>query len=88
MRSLPDEACLITWRLEFYCVPKHASWLNMVELEIGVLKHQCLDRRIEGQDNAEGALAKSYSMPAARASGAPEQFRSPVRWCLAYPRPR
>ncbi|MBK6532632.1 MAG: transposase [Deltaproteobacteria bacterium] len=27
-------------------VPKHASWLNMVEIEIGVLKKQCLDRRI------------------------------------------
>ena len=26
--------------------PKHASWLNMVEIEIGVLRSQCLDRRI------------------------------------------
>ncbi|MET4391772.1 hypothetical protein ABIB73_007564 [Bradyrhizobium sp. F1.4.3] len=25
---------------------KHASWLNMVEIEIGVLRGQCLDRRI------------------------------------------
>jgi hypothetical protein len=24
-------------RLEFHYVPKHASWLNMVEIEIGVL---------------------------------------------------
>jgi hypothetical protein len=28
-------------------VPKHASWLNMVEIEIGVLARQCLDRRID-----------------------------------------
>jgi transposase len=34
-------------RLEFHYVPKHASWLNMVEIEIGVLVSQCLDRRIE-----------------------------------------
>jgi hypothetical protein len=34
-------------RLEFHYVPKHASWLNMVEIEIGVLATQCLDRRIE-----------------------------------------
>ena len=34
-------------RLEFHYTPKHASWLNMVEIEIGVLKGQCLDRRIE-----------------------------------------
>ena len=27
-------------------VPKHASWLNMVEIEIGVMKKQCLDQRI------------------------------------------
>ena len=33
-------------RLEFHYVPKHASWLNMVEIEIGVLRSQCLDRRI------------------------------------------
>lgn len=26
--------------------PKHASWLNMVELEFSVLTQQCLDRRI------------------------------------------
>ena len=34
-------------RLEFHYVPKRASWLNMVEIEIGVLAAQCLDRRIE-----------------------------------------
>jgi hypothetical protein len=33
-------------RLEFHYTPKHASWLNMVEIEIGVLVAQCLDRRI------------------------------------------
>jgi len=27
--------------------PKHASWLNMVAIEIGVLRGQCLDRRID-----------------------------------------
>jgi DDE superfamily endonuclease len=32
--------------LEFHYVPKHASWLNMVEIQIGVLAAQCLDRRI------------------------------------------
>jgi len=36
--------------LKFHYVPKHASWLNMVEIEIGVLRGQCLDRRIETQD--------------------------------------
>jgi transposase len=42
----PDEARRILRRLEFHYTPKHASWLNMVEIEIGVMVAQCLDRRI------------------------------------------
>jgi transposase len=41
-----SEAHRILQRLEFHHTPKHASWLNMVEIEIGVLRGQCLDRRI------------------------------------------
>jgi transposase len=40
------EARRILRRLEFHYTPKHASWLNMVEIEIGVMVAQCLDRRI------------------------------------------
>jgi hypothetical protein len=36
--------------LQFHFVPKHASWLNMVEIEIGVLRNQCLDQRIATHD--------------------------------------
>src|SRR5882757_5136683 len=43
------EARRLLRRLEFHYVPKHASWLNMVEIEIGVLASQCLDRRIESR---------------------------------------
>jgi hypothetical protein len=42
----PPEARRILSRLEFHFTPKHASWLNMVEIEIGVMVAQCLDRRI------------------------------------------
>jgi transposase len=42
----PAEARRILKRLEFHFTPKHASWLNMVEIEIGVMVTQCLDRRI------------------------------------------
>jgi hypothetical protein len=42
----PQEARRILRILEFHYTPKHASWLNMVEIEIGVLVGQCLDRRI------------------------------------------
>ena len=40
------EAHRLLQRLEFHYTPKHASWLNMVEIEIGVLRGQCLNRRI------------------------------------------
>ncbi len=39
-----------THRIVFHYTPKHASWLNMVEIEIGVLRCQCLDRRIGERD--------------------------------------
>src|SRR5215212_4391316 len=44
------EAHRILQRLEFHFTPKHASWLNMAEIEIGVLKGQCLDRRINTRE--------------------------------------
>jgi transposase len=66
-----SEAHRILQRLEFHYTPKHASWLNMVEIEIGVLRGQCLDRRIgeretliaeieawQRQRNASGARIK------------------------------
>lgn len=43
----PDEARRILRQIEFHFVPKHGSWLNMAEIEIGVLRAQCLDRRID-----------------------------------------
>ena len=42
----PDEARAYLDRFEFHYTPKRGSWLNMAEIEIGVLKRQCLDRRI------------------------------------------
>ena len=42
----PAEAKRILDRLEFHFTPKHGSWLNMAEIEIGVLCEQCLDDRI------------------------------------------
>lgn len=33
-------------RVEFHCTPKHASWLNMAEIEIGVMERQCTGCRI------------------------------------------
>ena len=45
----PAEARRIAERLEIHYTPKHGSWLNMAEIEIGVMVRQCLDRRIPDQ---------------------------------------
>ena len=42
----PDEARRLINRFEFHYTPKHGSWLNMAEIELGVLIRQCLNRRI------------------------------------------
>jgi hypothetical protein len=36
-------------RVQFHYTPKHASWLNMAEIEIGILTRQCLDQRVADQ---------------------------------------
>ena len=40
------EAKSLLRRVVFHYTPKHASWLNMAEIEIGILDRQCLDRRL------------------------------------------
>ena len=53
----PQEALRIMQRLEFHYTPKHASWLNMVEIEIGNMNQQCLDRRIPSWEKLVTELA-------------------------------
>ena len=43
----PEQAFGLAKRFEWHYTPKHASWLNMVELEFSALSKQCLDRRID-----------------------------------------
>ena len=42
----PEEARRLIEKLEIHYTPKHGSWLNMAETELGILSRQCLDRRI------------------------------------------
>ena len=42
----PDEARRLLDKLEIHYTPKHGSWLNMAETELGILSRQCLDRRL------------------------------------------
>lgn len=53
----PSEARRILDRIEFHYTPKHASWLNMAEIEIGIMNRQCLNRRMDDQTYIQKQLA-------------------------------
>jgi len=61
----PAEAKRIADRFEFHYTPKHGSWLNMAEIELGILGRQCLSRRI---DNADDLRRETTAWEAARDS--------------------
>jgi hypothetical protein len=42
----PAEAKRLADKLAIHHPPKHGSWLNMAEIELSVLRRQCLDRRL------------------------------------------
>jgi len=47
---LPAEAKRIADKLEIHYTPKHGSWLDMAEIELGILARQCLSRRINNTE--------------------------------------
>jgi len=47
----PAEARRIAERLELHYTPKHGSWLDMAEIEIGVMSRQCLNRKNTRPEN-------------------------------------
>lgn len=53
----PAEARRLFERFEWHYSPKHGSWLNMAESELGVLSRQCLDRRIPDQTTLAREIA-------------------------------
>jgi hypothetical protein len=42
----PAEARRLAERFELHYTPTHGSWLNMAEIEIGIVERQCLGRRV------------------------------------------
>jgi transposase len=74
------EARRVLRQLEFHYVPKHASWLNMVEIEIGVLQSQCLDRRIATFEQLTAEVAAWEQRR--NASGAP------IKWMFTTEKAR
>lgn len=46
----PAQAKRLWDRFEFVYTPKHGSWLNVAEIELGVMIRQCFNRRIDTID--------------------------------------
>jgi hypothetical protein len=76
----PEEARRILSRIEFHFTPKHASWLNMVEIEIGVMVSQCLDRTIPDKATLVSEIAAWERRRNAERAG--------IRWMFTVERAR
>jgi transposase len=84
------EARRILRRIEFHYTPKHASWLNMVEIEIGVLRSQCLDRRIDSREKLVSEIAAWQSQrnnSGARINWMFTAEKARAKMARAYPTP-
>jgi transposase len=84
------EAHRLLRRLEFHYTPKHASWLNMVEIEIGVLRGQCIDRRIGQRDRLVAEIAaweRQRNAARARIKWMFTTERARTKLARAYPLP-
>ena len=71
----PQEARRILKRIEFHHTPKHASWLDMAEIEISVLNKECLDRRIGDFDTLRSEV---QAWEASR-----NEARATIRWLFS-----
>ena len=59
----PVEAQRLANRFEFHYTPKHGSWLDMAEIELGILGRQCLSQRI---DNMEALRRQTHTWEKSR----------------------
>ena len=69
----------------------HASWLNKVEIEIGVLKGQCLDRRIESCDRLVAEIdvwQSQRNRSGARINWMFSTDKARTKWRVPIPIPR
>ena len=44
-------------RVQFHYTPKHGSWLNMAEIEIGIMDPQCIGGRLTSETTLRSELA-------------------------------
>jgi hypothetical protein len=56
-RFPPAEARRIAERIEWHYTPEHASWLNIAEIELSVLRRPCLRGRLPDMDTVKRKVA-------------------------------
>jgi hypothetical protein len=52
-----EAATALLSRVEFHYTPKHASWLNMAEIEIGIMDRQCTGQRLANETVLKSEVA-------------------------------
>jgi len=68
------EARRLAAKLEIHYTPKHGSWLNMAEIDLGVLRRQCLSRRISSMPALASAATAWEASRNATAKGVDWHF--------------
>ena len=84
----PCEARRVLRRLEFHYVPKHASWLNMVEIEIGVLRGQAWTAASPHQSGwcqRSPPGSGSATPPGPRSNGCSQPKKHAPKWAAPTP---
>ena len=72
----PEKARGLADRLEIHYTPKHGSWLNVAEIELSVLKRQCLSGRIDCIEKMRSKVAAWNKDRNNRQSKVDWQFRT------------
>jgi DDE superfamily endonuclease len=70
------EAQRLRQRLEMHYTPRSGSWLNVAEIELGVLSRQCLDRRLGSAAHLARELATWQQQRNTDASAVQWRFRT------------
>jgi hypothetical protein len=68
----PRAARRLIERLETVYTPKHGSWLNMAEIELGILSRQCMGGRVPDQTTLAASVDRWHKDRNAR--------RAPIEW--------
>ena len=70
-------AMAVLQRVQFHYTPKHASWLNMAEIEIGIMDRQCTGQRIATSELLQREVAQWQQQRNAAGRGIEWKFTRP-----------